>query len=109
MGIALKEVLENEVISADIMNLLPKICKCGANIEFSDSLRELRCTDKKCKQFTISRIYKFIDNLNITLSDIDIEDVVKKLKIISPYQLLLLPKAFKEDNNKIIEALKSLF
>jgi len=101
MGITLDEALQNEIISKNIIDLLPKKCKCGARLEFSDSLREIRCTNKKCKQHIIARLSKFVEKTNISLSAIDIEDIVEKLKIISPYQVLLLPIAFKEENSKV--------
>lgn len=88
MGISIKEAIENNVISQETMHLLPKMCKCGAPLEFSDSMKEIRCTDEKCKYSIIYRVKEFCKKLHIGFTDSDIEQIVDIFGIVTPYQVI---------------------
>ena len=101
MGILIKEALENRIISPRVVDVIPMKCRCGCDLEFSDSLRELKCTDGNCIYSVIYRAQSFVKKLNINLSDNDVENVVNELGIITPYQLMMLPDAYREDEELI--------
>lgn len=56
MGISLEEVIENQLISEDVLNVIPHTCGCGAPIEFTDSLRQIYCTNPRCYYKVASRL-----------------------------------------------------
>lgn len=88
MGISIKEAIENNVISQQTAHLLPKMCKCGAPLEFSESLKEIRCTNENCKYSIIYRVREFCRILHIGFTDSDIEEIVNVFGIITPYQII---------------------
>lgn len=93
MGITLSEALKNELITAQTYKTIPK-CKCGSIFEFSDSMKALVCTNKDCVYKTIHRIELFCEKLGIVHSKFDIMQLVKSLKIVTPYQMLMLDSAY---------------
>lgn len=90
MGIKFSEALENDILSKSVINGLQHKCKCGAELVLSDSLRTLKCTNKNCMYKVINRLKHMNNKLNIGLSDLSIENIVSKLKLITPYQIFLL-------------------
>lgn len=95
MSIKFNEALNNEILSPIILkNIQPK-CKCGAEIVFSNSLRNAYCSDRNCIYKVISRVKELNELLRLELSDIDIENIVKKLSITTPYQILMLDAVVK--------------
>ena len=48
MGVTLEEVRENGLISEGVLNCLPEKCVCGAPIEFTDSLKQIYCSNPRC-------------------------------------------------------------
>lgn len=99
MGIKFKEALDNKLISPDIIKILPSKCKCNNELMFTDSIRELQCSNKNCYTNISNRILKFCNDTNIDLNISKIYNLVIKLKLISPYQILLLEDAY---NSKLI-------
>ena len=99
MGISINTALENNLISKNNMSNLITKCRCGNDLEFSSSLRELRCPDKNCKYKTVDRIKSFINKLDIELNETDILSLIDELNIVTPYQLLTIYKAFKSNND----------
>ena len=102
MSISLTEALDNNIISDKIVKVMPKKCIYGNEIVFSDSLKNIECSKKECKCKDIYRIKQFCSKLDIKISILDIKNIVNKLGIISPYQMLLIDEAY--DNNMITSA-----
>lgn len=94
MSITLQEAIDNELISDQIINVIPRKCKCGSNIVISDSLKEIKCSNINCIYKTINRIYNASKLLSIGLQESDIKNIVNKLGIVTPYQLLMLDGAY---------------
>lgn len=94
MSISFNEALENEILSEDVINIIPKKCKCGRDIILSDSLKTARCSDNKCIYNTFNRLEQFNNRLNIGISTFDMELIAKKLKLSTPYQILMIDEAY---------------
>lgn len=94
-----EEALKNNIISQSTYDMLPKVCRCGSPMVFSDSLREIRCSNAKCKEDLAVRLKAFVDYNNISLTYDDCYLLTERLNIVSPYQLLMLKDAA---DNKII-------
>lgn len=104
MGITIQEALQNSLISEDTLRLLPKICECGHELVFSDSLRYLYCDNSECKRQLKERVKAFYRRLNIDISDINIELIIKELNIVIPYQLLMIDEA---DKHGLLDNIKN--
>lgn len=99
MSISLSEVSKHNLISPNVIKLLPHKCKCGSNLEFSDSLRTIKCSNKLCVEHMINRTFKLCEKLNIKIRYEDIEYIAEAINMISPYQILLLDEAI---SNKLV-------
>ena len=95
MSIGFDEALNNEILSPILLKSIQSRCKCGAKIEFSDSLRSAHCSNKKCVYTIINRVSTINKKLNLNISDIDIENIVKKLRLTTPYQIFMIDSAAK--------------
>ena len=107
MGISFNDALNNQLLSKKFLSIIPRNCKCGARLEFNDSLKIMYCTNKKCTVQIKNRIRSFCDRLNIDIDDSSIDKMIEKLGLITPYQVLMLPDALKEkliDENDINNA-----
>lgn len=95
MGIRFDEALNNEILSPLLLKTLQSKCKCGGDIEFSNSLRSAHCSRGNCIGTVIHRINTLNKKLNLHISDIDVENIAKKLKLLTPYQLFALDTVVK--------------
>lgn len=95
MSIGFDEALNNEIISPVLIKSIQPKCKCGAHLVFSDSLRSVYCSNEKCIYNVIKRVNFLNKKLELNIYDIDIENIVKKLKLTTPYQILMLDEAIK--------------
>lgn len=102
MGISLNEAIENNIINDRITKIIPKKCLYGNDIIFSDSIKYIECAKEDCKCKNLYRIKQFCSEIDIKISIIDIKNIVDKLGIISPYQMLLIDSAY--DTNMITSA-----
>jgi hypothetical protein len=93
MGISYTEAIENGLISETTRKLLPDRCKCGSNYELNDSLTGIECTNKNCIEYLVNRIENFTQLLSLQLSSDEIRELVKKLNLQTPYQLLMVDDA----------------
>lgn len=104
MGISFKEATQNKLISDNIIKIIPTKCRCGKPLEFNDSLRELKCTDKHCIYNLLDRLIEFCIKANLQIKENELKSLATKLKIVTPYQLLMLDEVMQEgiiDNNDI--------
>lgn len=99
MGVSFSEAVKNELVSEETLKVIPKRCLCGSELEFSDSLKELKCTDKNCKQTVIARVCTFCKKLGIPLSYEDASYIVNNIGIVTPYQIMMLDELNKENSS----------
>lgn len=93
MSISFEEALNNDIISQSTYDMLPKVCRCGSPLLFSDSLREIKCSNPKCKEALATRLKAFADYNNLSLTYDDCYLLTERLNIVSPYQLIMLKDA----------------
>lgn len=99
MSITFNEVIEHELLTKNKIKYLNKKCYCGSDLVFSDDLRVMKCTNKNCIYSKLARFKLFCNMNKINISDKDLINLISKLKLISPYQMLILDTAY--DNNLI--------
>jgi len=93
MSMSFEEALNNNIISQSTYDMIPKACRCGSPLLFSDSLRELRCSNPKCREALAIRLKHFVDYNNLSLTFDDCYLLTERLNIVSPYQLVMLKDA----------------
>lgn len=94
----LKEIIDNELLESNFINLLPIKCECGSDIEFTESLTEIKCTNKICPYNISKRLYDMLNNLGLTYwSEQDCIDLVIEHNFTTPFQILLIKQLY--DNN----------
>ena len=105
MGITYKEVVENQLLSDVVINCIPSTCECGAPIEFTDSLRQIYCSNAKC-------LYKVAARLEAMVSMMQGEGfgestcitLCREFGMISPYQVFLLEERVKNGATSAVSA-----
>lgn len=87
--ISVEEAIRNGIIDKNNMLSTMK-CKCGKPLCFSESFKKIYCTDTNCKYKIISRLKSLCERLSIDIDTESLMQLVDKLNIITPYQILLL-------------------
>lgn len=101
MSISLEEVRENDLLPNYIVDMVPDKCECGADIVFSDSLKQVYCPNEDCYIKIANRMYKMIQKLDIKNIDSNsCKNICRKYKITSPYQLFLLDQVIDEKDKE---------
>ena len=95
MSIKFDEALDNEILSHILIKSIQRKCKCGADIVFSDSLRSAYCSKENCVGAVIDRVHNINKKLKLNISDIGVENIVRKLKMSTPYQIFMLEAVVK--------------
>lgn len=97
MGVSLQEVIDNQLISEDVLNVIPHNCSCGAPIGFTDSLRQIYCTNPRCYYKVASRLEAMAKKLRGPNGECcegwgesTCVTVCKEFRMISPYQVFQL-------------------
>lgn len=110
MSITFKEADKNGLISSEIIKMIPKRCLCGSELTISDSFKTLRCINSNCKQQLVNRIQRTLNKIGIVINCDDTYILVNKLKLISPYQVFDLKKAYENNiiSNSDIDSLESI-
>lgn len=94
MGIAYEELTDNGILDKKIIDILPVSCRCGSDFMFSESLRELVCSNENCKYGLIRRFYILCQRLGVTLRYEDVIEIVQRLEVKSPFQIFYLQEAY---------------
>lgn len=93
MGVTLQQVIDNELISDDVLNCIPHECTCGAPIEFTDSLRQIYCSNPRCFYKIAARLEAMAKTMKADgWGESTCITVCQEFKFISPYQVFLLEK-----------------
>ena len=117
--ITLEEVIENELVSKEILDIIPHQCECGAPIAFTDTLVNIACTNPRCYYKVASRLEAMAKKLrgkNGEVCDGWGESaciaVCKDYKLVSPYQIFqfekLIGKGIKNDIPAFEKKIKSI-
>ena len=92
MAIALADVVENGLLDDDILQCIPHYCpSCGAEIEFSDSLRQISCPSRFCTDKIAARLEAMAKAMKVDgWGEATCRAVCEHFKLKSPYQVFLL-------------------
>lgn len=99
MGILIEEVIENQLISDEVLEVIPHTCSCGAQIAFTDSLRQIYCTNPRCYFKVAARLEAMAKKLRSKNGECcdgwgesTCITVCREFNMISPYQVFQLEK-----------------
>lgn len=111
MGISFHDVEENQLMSQDVLDCIPHTCECGAPVEFTDSLRQIYCTNPKCFYKVAARLEAMAKKLrgpNGETCDGWGESacitVCKEFNLVSPFQVFQLEKFINSDFKSAVPA-----
>lgn len=92
MGITRQEVIDNELMSEDIIEYIPETCPiCGSDIEFTDSLKQIYCTNKRCSLKIAARLESMAKAMKADgWGESTCLAVVEYFKLVSPYQVFVI-------------------
>lgn len=94
MGISFNEVIENRLLSKEVINCIPEVCECGAEIHFTDSLRQIYCSNQRCVYKIAARLESMAKAMKVDgFGESSCQTICRTFKLISPYQVFLLEKA----------------
>lgn len=103
MGITMQEVIDNQLISEEVLDIIPKTCVCGSPIEFTDSLRQIYCSNPRCYYKVAARLEAMAKKLRGPNGECcdgwgesTCVKVCKTFKMISPYQVFQLEDMVKK-------------
>ena len=105
MGFTYKEVAENGLLSEEVLACIPEKCECGADIEFTGTLRQIYCSGPRC-------LYKIAARLEAMAKAMKVDGwgestcitVCREFGLKSPYQVFLLEKEIEKGRTSSVAA-----
>lgn len=91
--VSMQEVIENGLIEDFILETLPNngVCWCGSEFEFTDTLKQVCCTNPKCFLKVAARLESMAKMMKADGWGFETcKTVVQETKMKSPYQVFLL-------------------
>lgn len=87
-----EDVEDNELISAEVLEEIPDTCEyCGSPIVFTDTLKQIYCSNSKCKLKIAARLEAMAKNMNVDgFGDSTCLALCSQFGMVSPYQVFLL-------------------
>lgn len=105
MGITLDEVRNNGLLSQEVLNCIPETCVCGSPIHFTDSLRQIYCSNPRCFYKVASRLESMAKAMKADgWGESTCITICQEYKFISPYQVFLLDKVVKSGGTSSVAA-----
>lgn len=91
MGVSRHDVIANHLLSEELVECIPEKCECGAELEFTDSLRQVYCPNPKCPYKVAARLESMAKAMKADgWGESTCIEVCKLFELCSPYQVFLL-------------------
>lgn len=86
------DIEENELISNEVLQEIPEHCKfCGHEIVFTDTLKQIFCSNPKCTLKIAARLEAMAKNMSVDgFGESTCQVICEDYDMISPYQVFLL-------------------
>lgn len=111
MSISMQEAIDNQLVSNELLEVIPHTCECGAPIAFTDSLRQIFCTNPRCYYKVAARLEAMAKKLRSKDGDScegwgesTCVTVCSEFKLISPYQVFQLDRLVKQGATSSVSA-----
>lgn len=96
--IQIKEIETYKLLDNSIIKSIPKTCKCGGKLEFTESLQELVCENNKCIYVIANRMFKMVQSMGLkTWDELTCNALCEQFKFSTPFQALITKQI--TDNN----------
>jgi len=96
MGISYQTVVDNNLIKDEVLEYVPRECECGKEIEFTNTLKQIYCSNDFCPYKIASRLEAMAKLMKADgWGESTCISVCKKFKMASPYQVFLLEDMLK--------------
>lgn len=95
MGVDLTSIINNRLLSKDIIKSIPNngICECDNEYEFTESLSQMYCSNPYCYCKVGNRLYNMCKQLGEnSLSAEDCKNICKEFNVKIPFQVFMLNK-----------------
>lgn len=91
MALTRDEVEMHGLINPLVLQEIPEICECGAEIMFTDTTRQIFCSNPRCTYKIASRLEKMAKEMNVDgFGEKNCIKFCKAYKMISPFQIFRL-------------------
>ena len=91
MALTRQEVTAHELINPLVLQEIPETCDCGAEIMFTDTTRQIFCSNPRCTYKIASRLEKMAKEMNVDgFGEKNCIKFCKAYKMISPFQIFRL-------------------
>ncbi len=91
MALTRQEVTAHELINPLVLQEIPETCECGAEIMFTDTTRQIFCSNPRCTYKIASRLEKMAKEMNVDgFGEKNCIKFCKAYKMISPFQIFRL-------------------
>lgn len=98
--ITYNDIEEYNLLDNDTIKMIPKKCMCGSDINVTESLREIVCSNKYCHYTIGKRIYKMLTDLGIISWDMEeCISIAKDYNFSTPFQILLVKQLLNSNIN----------
>jgi len=85
------EVIANGLISEEVLDEIPETCECGAEVVFTDTLKQIMCSNPRCYHKIASRMENMAKAMQVDgFGASTCLALCKQYKMISPFQAFLL-------------------
>lgn len=89
--ISFNSVEENGLLSNELLECLPRRCECGGEIGFTDTLKQIFCTNTMCMYKIASRLEDMAKAMQVDdFGNATCVELVSSLGMKSPYQIFLV-------------------
>jgi len=65
MGLTYEQVEDNELLDEETLAWIPRYCDCGAEIEFTESLRQIYCPNRFCSFKVAARLESMAKDMGV--------------------------------------------
>lgn len=94
MGVTLVDVIENELLSEGTIDCLPNNgrCECcDAEIEFTDTLKQIYCPNRNCSYKVAARLESMAKAMKVDgFGQSTCREICTQLELVSPYQIFVV-------------------
>lgn len=91
MALTRQQVEQYGLIDEYVLQEIPEKCECGADIVFTDTTRQIFCSNPRCTYKVAARLEKMAKDMNVDgFGEKNCIKFCKAYKMISPFQIFIL-------------------
>lgn len=112
MGIRIGDARDSGLVRDSLLDQIPMACKCGSELQLSNRLDRLECTNPNCSDKVALRLYAMLNQMGVQGWDLWVcRRFVNQYKLSSPMQIFYIPSLIdqgtEEQDEDTLELLKA--